>query len=247
MRIVQSVARLMTIVYSLRFVSKISIFLSLSAYTVSGNAITARNLFVVSSYFNATSRTVLTILPLFTTLAYVLNCEIPLNITQFNFPTPICIFRAESSVSIERVQDFLLKPESKLQQKMKCRTGTENKNEKNSIESNRGSGKNLEVSETIEEKDKLIERNQQTTGERIQNIDCTEKFIRFEKVTAAWERTEGESNGIFDVSFDIEPGLWSVVGRVGAGKSSLLNVILGELDLDAGTLRINGKLSYASH
>lgn len=33
---------------------------------------------------------------------------------------------------------------------------------------------------------------------------------------------------------------------VGSGKSTLFQVILGELELDAGSVKVNGKLSYAS-
>lgn len=33
---------------------------------------------------------------------------------------------------------------------------------------------------------------------------------------------------------------------VGSGKSTLFQVILGELELDAGIVKVNGKLSYAS-
>lgn len=33
---------------------------------------------------------------------------------------------------------------------------------------------------------------------------------------------------------------------VGSGKSTLFEVILGELELDSGTVKVNGSLSYAS-
>lgn len=37
-----------------------------------------------------------------------------------------------------------------------------------------------------------------------------------------------------------------VIGRVDAGKSTLIQVILGELQLDDGFVHINGRISYAS-
>lgn len=42
----------------------------------------------------------------------------------------------------------------------------------------------------------------------------------------------GHVNGIFDMNLEIKPGLCAVVGQVGPSKSTLLNLILGELSLD---------------
>lgn len=84
-------------------------------------------------------------------------------------------------------------------------------------------------------------------SKRIQNCDSADKFIRFENVTAVWERSEShQMNGIFDVSVEIRPGLCAIVGQVGSSKSTLLNVILGELSVDGGSLIVNGSISYAS-
>lgn len=52
--------------------------------------------------------------------------------------------------------------------------------------------------------------------------------------------------GIESIDLEIEvKQLCAVVGIVGSGKSTLLQVILGELELDAGTLHVNGTVSYA--
>lgn len=40
--------------------------------------------------------------------------------------------------------------------------------------------------------------------------------------------------------------LYAIVGPVGASKTTLLQTILGELDLDDGTLTVNGTVCYAS-
>ncbi|XP_018534344.1 ATP-binding cassette sub-family C member 4 isoform X1 [Lates calcarifer] len=40
--------------------------------------------------------------------------------------------------------------------------------------------------------------------------------------------------------------LLTVIGPVGAGKSSLLSAILGELPCDTGTMKVKGQLTYAS-
>lgn len=38
----------------------------------------------------------------------------------------------------------------------------------------------------------------------------------------------------------------AIIGKVGAGKSTLLQAILGEITIESGDLKINGKISYAS-
>lgn len=50
-----------------------------------------------------------------------------------------------------------------------------------------------------------------------------------------------------EINVDFPKGkLIGVIGPVGAGKSSLLQVLLRELPLQSGTLSINGSASYAS-
>ncbi|XP_049822913.1 ATP-binding cassette subfamily C member 4-like isoform X2 [Aethina tumida] len=49
-----------------------------------------------------------------------------------------------------------------------------------------------------------------------------------------------------DINVVMKPGITAIVGPVGSGKTCILNLILGELLLYAGTLKIKGKVSYAS-
>lgn len=57
---------------------------------------------------------------------------------------------------------------------------------------------------------------------------------------------EFNCTGIDSIDLEVEAGqLCAVVGIVGSGKSTLLQVILGELELDTGSLAVNGSVSYA--
>lgn len=82
------------------------------------------------------------------------------------------------------------------------------------------------------------------SSKRIQNICSTEKSIRLENATAVWDHQQ--MNGIFDINVEINSGLCAIVGQVGSSKSTFLNVILGELELDVGMITVNGSISYAS-
>lgn len=156
-------------------------------------------------------------------------------------------------VSIHRIQDFLLKPESK------CLSKTNKEaNLINSLVEDGNTIKDLDTNITFhrrtqnENSKKTDEETHLTfsakdsagsVSERIQN--AAEKFIRLTNARAVWN-DDNQSNGIFAMSLEIRSALCAIVGQVGSGKSTLLNVILGELDLDTGTIAINGTISYAS-
>ncbi|XP_045130925.1 ATP-binding cassette sub-family C member 4-like isoform X2 [Portunus trituberculatus] len=66
------------------------------------------------------------------------------------------------------------------------------------------------------------------------------------EVTARWNRVAKE-NIISNVSCSVKAGdLLAIVGLVGSGKTSFLNVILGELPAHIGRVFVQGKISYAS-
>ncbi|KAJ3394478.1 hypothetical protein HDU92_006863 [Lobulomyces angularis] len=55
-----------------------------------------------------------------------------------------------------------------------------------------------------------------------------------------------EINHLRNINFKIKHGsLVAIVGRVGSGKSSLLNALIGEMKKISGDVKISGKLSYA--
>lgn len=134
------------------------------------------------------------------------------------------LYSCEAYVSLKRVQEFLLRPECKYLNKT---TGKDQASESKEYEN-----------ETV-----AIEELQ----EPVQNIDSSQKCIRFQNVTAMWvQNEEHQTNGIFNMNLEINPGLCAVIGQVGSSKSTLLNVILGELSLDMGSITKNGSISYAS-
>ncbi|XP_061693359.1 ATP-binding cassette sub-family C member 4-like [Syngnathoides biaculeatus] len=70
--------------------------------------------------------------------------------------------------------------------------------------------------------------------------------IELEKLTCYWDKFL-DSPSLQNISLTMKSHqLLAVIGPVGAGKSSLLSAILGELSHDTGTMIVRGQLSYAS-
>lgn len=64
-------------------------------------------------------------------------------------------------------------------------------------------------------------------------------YIRMTNATAKW-LTYDEDDTLHNIDLEITPGeLIAIVGQVGAGKSSLLNVILKELPLTSGSIQVS--------
>ncbi|XP_037050747.1 multidrug resistance-associated protein 4-like isoform X2 [Bradysia coprophila] len=85
---IRSIAHIRATLNSLAMVSKMSIFLSIISYVYFGNVVTARKVFIVSSYFNILNHVMVHIWPI------------------------ALINTAEAYVSVKRVQEFLMRSES---------------------------------------------------------------------------------------------------------------------------------------
>lgn len=72
---------------------------------------------------------------------------------------------------------------------------------------------------------------------------CPTVAVEFNNVSASWENNKDRT--LKDLNLTAKTGqLLAVIGPVGAGKSSLLQLILGELPILNGTANINGEVSY---
>lgn len=124
---------------------------------------------------------------------------------------------AEGYVSAKRIEEFLLASETKPQ----------------SLDDTR---ENIKKSLTAT-----------VVPKRIHNVVADRnKGIVMKNVTATWEAGDKPNGGIYSVDLTVsERELCAVVGPVAAGKSTLLSVLIGELEVDAGDCVINGSISYA--
>ncbi|XP_067842586.1 multidrug resistance-associated protein 4 isoform X2 [Heptranchias perlo] len=70
--------------------------------------------------------------------------------------------------------------------------------------------------------------------------------VHVQDLTCYWDKTI-ETPSLQNISFSVKPGeLLAVIGPVGAGKSSILAAILGELSKENGIMNIQGKIAYCA-
>ncbi|KHJ86326.1 ABC transporter, ATP-binding protein [Oesophagostomum dentatum] len=72
----------------------------------------------------------------------------------------------------------------------------------------------------------------------------SEEALRIENGTFSWEAGEG-SETLQNINLSVKRGqLVAIVGKVGSGKSSLLQAILGEMNKTSGSVNVSGSIAY---
>nr|UTK61406.1 ABCC4 [Hyphantria cunea] len=227
------------------FTTRICLFCSILAYVLVNNFISAKQVFVVTSFYNILRQT--------------MTVFFPQGIAQV----------AEATISIKRLQNFMLyedtskpvpglaeiqtstKPKGEDKKKFTeaikeepkfSDVGTadeadlDTKEEEPMVKGNGKTNTNLAPLESGEEDDK----------ELAARVEEDSRGVRLKHATAKWIASHQE-NTLTDLSLTIKPGkIIAVIGPVGAGKSSLLHVLLRELPLISGSLHVGGTVSYAS-
>ncbi|XP_055612034.1 probable multidrug resistance-associated protein lethal(2)03659 [Uranotaenia lowii] len=209
-----------TLLSFIMFTTRVSIFISLVAYALLGNYVTAEKAFTITAYYNI--------------LRATMTIFFPQGIAQF----------AEALVSIGRIQKFLLYEE--VESMLGVSMSDPEKEEGSYLDSSLGELDNgdmkkdkLEDKMKHSESDGLKERD--STG-----MQLSEAGVIVDSATARWDSKSTEYT-LEGVNLHVQPGtLVAVIGPVGSGKSSLIHAILNELPLEGGTIKVNGQISYAS-
>ncbi|CAG9863422.1 unnamed protein product [Phyllotreta striolata] len=104
-----------------------------------------------------------------------------------------------------------------------------------------------EASVSIGRIEKFLMLDEIDTVNRIKTISDGEVGeIELKGVSASW-KADSIAPTLVDLTFRIKPGtLCCVVGNVGAGKSSILQLLLKELTVKSGVMTANGKIAFAS-
>lgn len=93
-----------------------------------------------------------------------------------------------------------------------------------------------------------LQNNAVTKGPRAAKIGETAVSVR--NGTFLWSKTKGEESykvALSNINLEVKKGeLDCIVGRVGSGKSSILQCLLGDLYKLDGEAKVNGKVAYVS-
>lgn len=173
------------------FSTRLSLFITVLAYVLYGNQITAETVFMLTAYYNILRQT--------------MTVFFPQGITQI----------AEAIVSIKRLQNFM---------------------------------RYEEIAERKVQKfeKKITKIDEFSSDKNFEKLEEHEGSVLVKNGCARWLESDKEDT-LHGINLHVKPHqLVAIVGQVGSGKSSLLNVILRELPLNEGFVQVKGSIAYAS-
>ncbi|XP_058800223.1 ATP-binding cassette sub-family C member 4-like [Phymastichus coffea] len=224
------------------FTTRAALFGTLITMMIRGQPLTVDEVFVYMSYFNL--------------MAQTMSSMFVRGIAEI----------AECRVAVNRLQNFLMFEEF---ESSNVNNGIANlSNSNNSVSMNSTSKPDLPyIDEDVTYEERSNDKSRQSfvmrasellkhdnieaNGKQKKNVkQYTDKSkenwaIRLNHVTAKWDFHSTETT-LEDVNLEMERGkLYIVIGMVGAGKSSLISTILGELKVLQGNTEVKGSISYA--
>ncbi|KAM7360228.1 red dog mine isoform 2-T2 [Cochliomyia hominivorax] len=202
-------------------ISPLSVFLALVSYVYMGDTLTAKRVYTVSSYFNM------------------------LNDSMVHFWPLSITFIAEACVSAKRCKEFLMDGD-RAEAPLKLAKNSKKKAKKLNYKD-----RNKNKIEKLDFMDSDLKASTEYSPERIVrtlHINSENIGVLLRNTNATWDSdvTQGYiSSTLSNLNVEINgKTLAAIVGPVGSGKTTFLNVLLGEVQIDSGEVLVNGKVSY---
>lgn len=217
------------------FTTRVSIFISLIAYALLGNLVTADKAFVITAYYNILRQT--------------MTVFFPQGIGQV----------AESLVSVRRIQAFMMYDEKV--QTLPLKEYLASIDDETAVDSDDdehfGTNGGTKPPQTTTPANGEAHPNPNgnnapsnghsgVNGGAATPSHLSAAGVNVADIQARWDPTHTEYT-LNQVSLRVQPQtLVALIGPVGSGKSSLIQAILGELPIETGSIDVNGAVSYAS-
>ncbi|XP_011877749.1 PREDICTED: multidrug resistance-associated protein 4-like isoform X1 [Vollenhovia emeryi] len=145
--------------------------------------------------------------------------------TAMYFPQAL-IQLGEAMVSMSRLEDLLLMDEVNMERSEKT------------PQLQRESQNPNEVTDEVNQTDRYISKNGSMALSELQRLPDLPVCVKLQRVSANWINGQLPPT-LCNINLTIKPGqLCAVVGTVGSGKSSILHLLLKELDPGAGTVSL---------
>ncbi|XP_052753897.1 ATP-binding cassette sub-family C member 4-like [Galleria mellonella] len=201
------------------FTDRTIMFITILTLVLSGEMISASTIYPIQQYFSIIQFNITMILPL------------------------LIASLSEMKVSVERIQGFMIM-EERDDVSLKNKT---NENYKNNIvidhnaktsDTNNVHGNKYSSFENFSELHPIA---------RPQKFEGTDMVVELSGVTASWlNETPIEECTLRNISMRLRKGkLCAIIGPVGTGKTSLLQLLLKEMPLRSGSVKVNGTVSYS--
>ncbi|KAM3966702.1 ATP-binding cassette subfamily C member 4 [Aphomia sociella] len=168
------------------------------------------------------------------------------SIIQFNVTMILPLLIAsvsEMKVSVERIQGFMIMEERDDNNNSKSTNGTYSTNIIFNQKSKPAATNNIFASKYSS----LNDFSTVQPNARPQKLEGGEYAVEISGLTASWIKdTPAEESTLRNISMRLRKGkLCAIIGPVGSGKTSLLQLLLKEMPIKAGNVNVNGVVSYS--
>ena len=231
------------------FTTRMALYCTLISMLLFGNELTADKVFVFSSYFNILAHTMSGMFV--RGFAEIAECMVAVRRLQhFLMYEEFCEnsfalnkFAASINGSINNDSKQASNKTSKPDIPYADEDTNEYENLDDSIEKRKHNGLVVVANDLLEKTANLMGEKKRSSASIINNEETY--AMKMVNLRAKWEPGQSE-NTLENINLEIEKGkMYAVIGMVGAGKSSFLSAILGEIDIVEGHVKVNGSLSYA--